>query len=103
MPGKFFRERIPADAVEEIEVATEENVKRLGGTMGWGLAGGLLLGPVGLLAGLLAGGKRKAGTFVCMFRDGRKFLGTTDSKTWTAIMAARFLALSNTPLQTDRR
>lgn len=91
VPGKVFQtEKIPIADVEELEVATEDSVKKLGGTVGWGLAGAVLLGPVGLLAGLLLGGKKKTITFVCKFKDGRKFLGTTDSKTWTQIIAARF-------------
>ena len=83
-------EKIPIENVEEIDVATEERVKKLGGTVGWGITGAVLLGPVGLLAGLLLGGRKNMVTFVCKFKDGRKFLGTTNSKTWTAIMAARF-------------
>ena len=77
-------------AVAGVEVASEESVKRFGGTVGWGVAGGVILGPVGLLAGLLAGGNRKQVTFVCAFNDGKKFLGTTDSKTFTKISAAQF-------------
>jgi hypothetical protein len=41
--------------VESVTVATEEEVKRTAGTIGWGLVGGAALGPVGLLAGLLLG------------------------------------------------
>ena len=87
---EFFRQKIPATELEVLEIATEENVKQLGGTLGWGLAGGLLLGPVGLLAGLLAGGRSKQVTFVATFKDGRKFLGTADSKTFTKMQAAIF-------------
>ena len=78
------------DDVEEVDEASEENVKRLGGTVGWGVAGAVILGPVGLLAGLIAGGRGKNVTFVCKFKDGTKMLGTTSSKTFTKIMAARF-------------
>ena len=90
VPGKWRREKIPIAEVGDIEVATEDSVKKLGGAVGWGIAGGVLLGPVGLLAGLLAGGRQKTVTFVCRLQDGRKFMGTTDSKTWKAILAARF-------------
>ncbi len=55
----FLGETIPITELETVEVATEESVKKLGGTVGWGAAGALILGPVGLLAGLLLGGKRK--------------------------------------------
>lgn len=88
VPGEFWSDEIGIESVAEIEVASEESVKAIGGALGWGAAGGLLLGPAGLLAGLLAGGNRKQVTFVCSFEDGRKFLGTTDSGTWTQIMAA---------------
>ena len=65
--------------VEEVTVATEDNVKRVGGTVGWGIAGAALLGPVGLLAGLLLGGKGKDVTFIMKLKDGKKMLATTDS------------------------
>ena len=89
-PGKFFRETIPLDQLEAVEVASEESVKRIGGTVGWGIAGGLLLGPVGLLAGLLAGGRGKDVTFVCKLKDGRKFMATSSSEVFTALSAASF-------------
>jgi hypothetical protein len=57
-------ERFPLSALVHLEVASEENVKRLGGTVGWGITGAILLGPVGLLAGLLPGGRGKAVTLV---------------------------------------
>lgn len=76
--------------VEEVSIATEENVKRVGGTVGWGLAGAAILGPVGLLAGLLLGGKGKDVTFIIKFKDGRKMLATTDSKTFTKLAAMAF-------------
>ena len=76
--------------VEEVSVATEESVKRVGGTVGWGAVGALTLGPVGLLAGLLLGGKGKDVTFIMKFKDGRKMLATTDSKTFTKLAAMVF-------------
>lgn len=86
----FVGETIPVSSLETVAIATEENVKKLGGTIGWGVAGGVLLGPVGLLAGLLVGGRKKEITFVATFRDGRKLLATTDSKTFTKLQAACF-------------
>jgi hypothetical protein len=86
----WMGETISAKQLETLEIATEESVKRLGGTVGWGLAGAALLGPVGLLAGLLLGGRGKDINFVAKFKDGRKFLGTTDSKTFTKMQAAIF-------------
>lgn len=76
--------------IETIEIATEETVKKLGGTVGWGIVGAALLGPAGLLAGLLLGGKQKEVTFVAQFKDGRKLLATTDNTTFTTLQAAAF-------------
>lgn len=83
-------EIIPAANLEEVEVASEDNVKRIGGTVGWGAVGAIALGPVGLLAGLILGGKKKEVTFVAKFKDGRKLLATTDYKTFTKIKAEIF-------------
>lgn len=83
-------EIIHSSELKVVEAASEESVKRIGGTVGWGVAGAAILGPVGLLAGLLAGGRGKDVTFVAEFKDGRKLMGTTDSKTFTALKAACF-------------
>ena len=81
---------IHLSSLETVEIASEASVKRLGGTVGWGVAGAVLLGPAGMLAGLLLGGRAKEVTFVARFRDGSKFLGTTDPKTFTKLQAAAF-------------
>ncbi|MDD2466955.1 MAG: hypothetical protein PHI97_23415 [Desulfobulbus sp.] len=83
-------ETIPATNLDDLEVASEESVKKIGGTVGWGAVGAIALGPVGLLAGLLLGGKKKEVTFVARFKDGRKLLATTDNGTFTKIKAAIF-------------
>ncbi len=86
----FSGECINLTELETVEIASEENVKKMGGTVGWGVVGALVLGPVGLLAGLLMGGRKKDVTFVAKFKDGRKLLATTDSKTFTKLQAAVF-------------
>ncbi|MFW2541977.1 hypothetical protein ACN2XU_04990 [Primorskyibacter sp. 2E107] len=83
-------ERISFKQLAELEIATEESVKRLGGTVGWGAVGALALGPVGFLAGALMGGRGKDVTFVAKFKDGRRLMATTDSKTFTNMQAAVF-------------
>ena len=47
------------DNLVSITPITEENKKSFIGKAGWGLVGGLALGPVGMLAGLLAGGNKQ--------------------------------------------
>lgn len=83
--GKLLRETISPSQIVKLEHATEESVVNLGGAAGWGMAGSLLLGPVGLLAGLLLGGRGQDITFICVFKDGRKFLGTASSKVFAAL------------------
>lgn len=76
--------------IASVDKATEETVKRVGGTLGWGIAGAALLGPVGLLAGLIGGGRGTDVTFVVRFKDDKKILATSDAKTFTQITAASF-------------
>lgn len=75
--------------VVSIEPLTEEKVKKLGGTAAWGIAGAALLGPLGAIGGMLIGGNKTQIGFICHMKDGRKFVATTDSKTWQKIIAAR--------------
>ena len=88
--GLLKQEKIDIKYVKSVEVLTEENVKKIGGTVGWGIAGGVLLGPVGLLAGLLLGGKGKNVTIVVKFKDGRKLLATVNNETYVEIKSALF-------------
>ena len=74
--------------IESVEVITEENKKKFAGSAGWGLAGGLLLGPLGLLAGALAGGNKKEIAFAVYLKDGRKFMAKADPKTYQKIMVS---------------
>lgn len=90
LPKGMWFEGVPGSQLAEIEVASEDSVKRVGGTVGWGAAGLVVLGPVGLLAGLLLGGKGKDVTFVAKFKDGRKLLATTDSKSFIKMKALVF-------------
>ena len=78
------------DNIEKVELITEENQKKFLGAAGLGLAGGLLLGPVGAIAGLLAGGRSKEVCFACYLKDGRKFLAKGDTKTYQAVLAKTF-------------
>lgn len=88
--GKFLREEMPITEIAELEIASEENVKRLGATIGWGVVGAALLGPVGLIAGALAGGTGKNVTFVCKLKDGRKFLATAPNQVFLEMQATLF-------------
>lgn len=89
-PWKLFAAKVKVNDIELVEVASEEAVQRVGGAVGWGIAGGALLGPAGLLVGLLRGGRGKNITFVCQLKDGRRFLATAPSKMFNELSAACF-------------
>ncbi|MDR3499932.1 MAG: hypothetical protein P4L72_11990 [Parvibaculum sp.] len=82
------REKISVTQIAEVGIASQESVTRLGGAIGWGIAGDVLLGPVGLLAGLVAGGRGTNIEFVCVLNDGRKFLATASSKIFARLRSA---------------
>jgi hypothetical protein len=88
--GVFSSESYPLKGnIEQIEIVTEENKKKFTGSVGWGIVGGLALGPIGALAGVLSGGRSKETLLACTLKDGRMFIAkTTDSK-----MVAKLLAL----------
>lgn len=81
-------ESVSASDIDTIEVLTEANAKRLSGSLAWGAVGAIALGPIGGLAGLLAGGNGSDVTFACQFKDGRKLVATVDSKTYAKIRGA---------------
>ncbi|MGH8332306.1 MAG: hypothetical protein ACRES5_13230 [Pseudomonas sp.] len=80
--------RVPVSRLKALESATEELVYDRGSAIRWGLAGALLLGPVGLVAGLLLCNTRRDVTFYANLKDGRSFLAVTDSETFSEISAA---------------
>ncbi|WP_431221731.1 hypothetical protein ACQ86O_14680 [Serratia sp. L9] len=82
-------ESVTGDKFESIEISTEENVKKIGGAVGWGTVGGVLAGPVGILAGAMLGGNKKQVTFILGLTDDRQLMGTTDAKAYTELVAAK--------------
>ncbi|MCY1458873.1 hypothetical protein D9M71_762930 [compost metagenome] len=78
-------ERISLARISELRLASLESSRSLGSALGWGVAGALVAGPVGLLAGLWLGGKEEEATFLATFKDGRKLMAITDGKTWSKI------------------
>lgn len=90
--NKTFGENISLGKanIKSVEMMDEEKRKKLAGTAGWGLVGALALGPVGAIGGMLLGGNKKEIVFTCELQDGRKFMASTDSKTWIKIQSANF-------------
>ena len=83
----------PFDQIEllgklrSVELQTEESVKKVSETLGWGLAGGLIFGPTGFLAGILLGGNKKEVCALCELKDGRRFLAVMATRTYQQILA----------------
>lgn len=71
--------------VKSVTPQTEESVKKLPEAAAWGLLG-LALGPMGLLAGVVFGGNRKAVCALVELNDGRKFLAVMDSKIYQEVL-----------------
>jgi hypothetical protein len=84
----LFREKIPLSQISDLDVASEEAVHRIGGAIALGVAGDVLFGPLGLVAGLLRGGRGKDVTFVCRLNDGRRFLAVAPSNEFSAMKLA---------------
>lgn len=78
-------ERISLARISDLRLASLESNRSLGTALGWSMAGALVAGPVGLLAGLWLGGKEEEATFLATFKDGRKLMASTDGKTWSKI------------------
>lgn len=80
---------ISKENVESWEEMSEEHTKSAASAIGRGLVGSLILGPVGLLAGLSAKNK---GTHVVAvkFRDGKKSLLELDDKLYKILMTTLF-------------
>ena len=67
------------DHLISAEVLTEESKTSILGKAGWGAVGAIALGPLGLLAGVLGGGRSKEICVACELDDGRKFIATASA------------------------
>jgi hypothetical protein len=73
--------------IKQVEIVTESNKKNIMSAVGWGVAAGVVLGPIGALAGVLAGGRRQEVCFACVLSDGRRFIATADAKLYQLFVA----------------
>lgn len=77
---------IPITKFATLEVANEESVNKVKDAIGFGIAGAMILGPIGAIAGFLLAGKETEVTFIATLKDGRKLLAATDSDTYRKIL-----------------
>ncbi|MCI1615410.1 hypothetical protein [Heyndrickxia oleronia] len=80
---------INKDNVEEYEVITEESRKSATSAVGRAFVGGVILGPVGWLAGLSAKSKG-IHTVAIQFKDGKKSLIEIDDKIYSTLIKVLF-------------
>ncbi len=73
--------------IERLNVQTEESVKDLQKTLGFTIAGGLILGPLGVVAGYFAGGSRKEVCVLVHLKDKRRFLCNMDARIYQQMLA----------------
>ena len=78
-------------AIQTVEVQTEETLRNKGAALGLAVTGVVLLGPLGILAGALAGKKTNV-CFTCQPKDGRKFLAVADLKVFQVFQKLQFMA-----------
>lgn len=76
------------DQVEKFQELSQDNAKSALGTIGWGAAGAVALGGLGLLAGVLCGGNKKKVGFVLKFTDGKVVICQGSRKEVTEISFA---------------
>jgi hypothetical protein len=72
--------------VESYEVMTDEHRKSAASGVARGLIGGVLLGPVGLLAGGLSAKSKGTYTVAIQFKDGKKSLIEVDDNIYKNIV-----------------
>jgi len=88
----FFRigdYRIDKDLIRRVELVTETNRKKISSALGWGISGGILFGPLGGIAGLVFGGRRKEVCFALYLKDGCNYLIVSDPTTYMLIKGMR--------------
>ncbi|HEX8593958.1 MAG TPA: hypothetical protein VF682_11885 [Pseudomonas sp.] len=76
---------IPGKALKSVEVASQASSTKVDDAIGFGLAGALMLGPVGAAAGLMLAGEETEVTFWATLKNGKKFLAATDDRTYRKI------------------
>lgn len=76
--------------VESYEVITDEHRKSAASGVARGLVGGVLLGPVGLLAGGLSAKNKGIYQVAIQFKDGKKSLIEIDDKIYKVLVKSCF-------------
>lgn len=76
--------------ISNIEIMNQEQSKDTGSTVARGLVGGVLLGPVGLLAGAMLGKNSSINMITITFTDGQKSLVEVDKDIFDRLMTIKW-------------
>ena len=71
-----------------LEVVTQDTYKKTGAAIGTAVAGGLLLGGVGALAGAYFGGNKNTVTIAAEWSDGKKMMATVPADIYKTMQGA---------------
>jgi len=87
----FFKKiKLDKSTVSSYELITDEHKKSAVSSIGRGLVGGALLGPVGMLGGALSAKNKGIYQVAIQFSDGKRSLLELDDKTYKGLMKAIF-------------
>lgn len=73
--------------IDSIQLQTEESVKDIAKSVGLTVAGGLLFGPLGAIAGYFVAGNRKQVCALIKLKDGKTFLAVMDQRIYKQVLA----------------
>ncbi len=76
--------------IASIDMVNEETKNSVLAKAGWGAAGAVVLGPLGLLAGVLGGGNKRKTVVSVVLKDGRKALLECDPKTLKKLLSLMY-------------
>lgn len=77
---------ISVNTIKSLEIASSSSGTDVENAIGLGLAGAMVLGPVGAAAGMMLARNETEVTFWATLKDGRKFLAATDERTYKKLV-----------------
>ncbi len=85
----IVHEKIRSSEIETLETLSDEVEQSVGRSMGWGIVYALLMGPIGFLLGFGSYRRYKGVSFLCKFKDGRKFSAIAQTKLYDQILTSQ--------------
>jgi hypothetical protein len=79
-PDNTLKFRRTLYRVDNVSILTQENSKAMLGTVGGAALGSVVLGPIGLIAGALAGGNKNRTALIIECHGGPRLIGTVPAK-----------------------